>query len=308
MSIPEPSARHDRVSLGAMALTIESLDAGVQLERCRLSDGSGDGILRIVEEDPRVVADHTTEQALAGEHPKMRSGGPHGSFLPDVTGVNFPVARRGYDRKRVDHYVERVSSIVVELESRGLSRNSGRERAVRPGLVNESPPEASGSPDAVIERALADVGEETSAILRRALAAAEEIVDEANMEAKQLAARVEGETQQTREEADCYREQATLDADKIVSQTNSEAAQAEAVAHRTREEANQYAERVKDEAEEVLAQAYSEAERLTRERRRLTEGLRNLADDFRRTADALAPDPDRSHQGSDSDSDSAAGR
>jgi len=264
----------------------------------------GDGILKIVEENPRVEAGHTTEQAPA-DTPKLRSGRPRGSFLPEVTGVKFPLARRGYDRKRVDDYVERVSSIVVELESRGLSRNPVRERAnVGSGLADESALEASGSPDAVIERALADVGEETSAILRRALAAAEEIVAEANTEAQQLTARVEGDTRQTREEADRYREQATLDADKIESQANSKAAQTEAAAQQTREETNRYAERVKPEAEEILAQASAEAERLARERHRLSEDLRNLAEDLRRTSDALenTPSSGRPHQGVDSDS------
>ncbi|MGI8557661.1 MAG: hypothetical protein ACR2ND_05045 [Solirubrobacteraceae bacterium] len=138
------------------------------------------------------------------------------------------------------------------------------------------------------------MGEETSAILRRAVAAAEEIVADANTQAKQLAARVEDETRQSREEADRYREQAALDADKIESQANSKAAQAEAAAQQAREEASRYAERIKDEAEEVLAQASADAEQLAHERHRLSEDLHNLADDFRRTSDALASgsDPD----------------
>lgn len=113
---------------------------------------------------------------------------------------------------------------------------------------------------------------------------------------------------QTREEADRYREQATVDAEKIESQANSKAVEAEAAAQQTREETNRYAERIKAEAEEILAQVSAEAERLARERHRLTEGLRNLAEDFRRTSDALASslDPDPPHQGVDSDS--AAGR
>src|SRR5579864_6785488 len=90
------------------------------------------------------------------------------TFLPDVTGVEFSSSRRGYDREEVDRYVEQVSRIVVELE-------------------------AQRSPDAVIERALADVGEETSAILRRARKAAEEIVTDAHNSAQQRAAQAESQ-------------------------------------------------------------------------------------------------------------------
>ena len=246
-----------------------------------------------MEEDPRVTpSEHTTERAPAGKS-DLRSGRPHRSFLPDVTGVDFPLSRRGYDRDRVDQYIERVSRIVVELE-------------------------ASRSPDAAIERALADVGEETSAILRRARSAAEDVLAEAMAEAQQLASRAQAEAQQTRAEADRHREQGRADAEKIRAQANSEAAQraaeVEAEAQRAGEETDRYRERVKGEAENVLARAHQEAEQLraraatdaqrtreeadryrqegradteqlVQERLGLIEDLHKLADRFHRTAD-----------------------
>ena len=101
------------------------------------------------------------------------------TFLPEVTGVEFSMARRGYDRAEVDQYVERISRIVVELE-------------------------AMRSPDAVIERALADVGEETSSILRRARKAAEEIIADAEAHAGSSATQAEAEVAGMREDADRY--------------------------------------------------------------------------------------------------------
>jgi hypothetical protein len=268
-----------------------------------------------VEEDPRVTpSEHATERGPAAK-PDLRSGRTHRSFLPDVTGVDFPLSRRGYDRNRVDQYIERVSRIVVELE-------------------------ASRSPDAAIERALADVGEETSAILRRARGAAEDILAEAMAEAQQLAARAQAEAQQTRAEADRHREQGRADAENIRAESNSEAAQRaaemEAEAQRAREETDRYRERVKGEAENVLAEAHQEAEQLlaraaadgqrtreeadryreegrahteqlVQERLELIEDLHKLADQFHRAADVALDHIQRAEE-SVEDEDRAAGR
>ncbi len=175
------------------------------------------------------------------------------TFLPEVTGVQFSSSRRGYDRPEVDQYVERVSRIVVELE-------------------------AMRSPDAVIERALADVGEETSSILRRARKAAEEIIADAEQHASARAAQVEAEAAQAREEADRYSARVRAEGDGVLSEARAEAQQsseqAEADARRRREDADRY-----------QAQVNAHIEQLARERHRLIEDLRKLADQFHRTAD-----------------------
>jgi DivIVA domain-containing protein len=175
------------------------------------------------------------------------------TFLPDVTTVEFSSSRRGYDRTEVDQYVERVSRIVVELE-------------------------AMRSPDAVIERALADVGEETSAILRRARKAAEEIIADAEGHAGDLATKAEAEARALREDADRYGARVKAEAEHVLSdargQTEDIAAQAAAEAHRVREDADRYRDEVS-----------SHIDQLARERHRLIEDLRQLADQFHRTAD-----------------------
>ncbi len=175
------------------------------------------------------------------------------TFLPDVTGVQFSASRRGYDRAEVDRYVERVSRIVVELE-------------------------AMRSPDAVIERALADVGEETSSILRRARKAAEEIIADAEQHGRSRAAQADAEAIQMREEADRYSARVKTEGEQVLSEARAQAQQAgeraEADATRRREDADRY-----------QAQVSAHIEQLARERHRLIEDLRKLADQFHRTAD-----------------------
>jgi DivIVA domain-containing protein len=170
-----------------------------------------------------------------------------------VTGVEFSSARRGYERAEVDRYVERVSSIVVELE-------------------------AMRSPDAVIERALADVGEETSAILRRARKAAEEIIADAESHARERITAAEGQARELREDADRYNARLRSDGEQVLSDARSQAeeiaAQAAAEARRVREDADRYRDQVS-----------SHIEQLAQDRHRLIEDLRKLADQFHRTAD-----------------------
>jgi DivIVA domain-containing protein len=175
------------------------------------------------------------------------------TFLPEVTGVEFASSRRGYDRDEVDQYVERVSRIVVELE-------------------------AMRSPDAVIERALADVGEETSAILRRARKAAEEIIADAEGQAREHTANSETQARAVREDADGYNARVRAEGEQVLQDARAEAekitAQAVAEARRVREDADRYRDQVN-----------SHIEQLARDRHGLIEDLRKLADQFHRTAD-----------------------
>jgi DivIVA domain-containing protein len=175
------------------------------------------------------------------------------TFLPELTGVEFSSSRRGYDRAEVDRYVERVSRIVVELE-------------------------AMRSPDAVIERALADVGEETSSILRRARKAAEEIIADAENHARERTGAAEAQARELREDADRYVARTRAEAEQVLNDAQAQAqeieAQAAAEARQVREDADGYREQVSNHIDQ-----------LARERHRLIEDLRKLADQFHRTAD-----------------------
>ena len=206
------------------------------------------------------------------------------TFLPDVTGVEFSASRRGYDRVEVDEYVERVSRIVVELE-------------------------AMRSPDAVIERALADVGEETSAILRRARKAAEEIIADAETHVRDRNEEAEAQAREQREDADRYSARIKAEGEEVLEKARSEAdeilAQARAEAKGLRDDAMNEATRTRTDAERYRGQVTAHIEQLTQDHHRLIEDLRKLADQFHRTADRALeqiPSHDISYEGSEENS------
>jgi DivIVA domain-containing protein len=216
-----------------------------------------------VEED--LSAAPTEAESSEGQAPKTELRPARGrTFLPEVTGVDFSGSRRGYDRAEVDQYVERVSRIVVELE-------------------------AMRSPDAVIERALADVGEETSAILRRARKAAEEIIADAESNARERSAQAEAQARELREEADHYSAGVRAEAERVLSEGRTEADQiirdTKDEATRLREDATTEATRVRGDADRYRAQVSEHIDQLAQERHHLIEDLRKLADQFHRTAD-----------------------
>jgi cell division initiation protein len=91
--------------------------------------------------------------------------------LPDVAGVDFPVALRGYDRLAVDAYVKRTSQLVAELQ-------------------------ATRSPEAAVRRGLERVGEEVAGILQRAHEAASQITAQSRSEAEDRLERARQEATQ----------------------------------------------------------------------------------------------------------------
>lgn len=216
-----------------------------------------------MEEDPRQAAAQPEDSEELAPKTEVRPARGR-TFLPEVTGVEFSGSRRGYDRAQVDQYVERVSRIVVELE-------------------------AMRSPDAVIERALADVGEETSAILRRARKAAEEIIADAEAHARDRTSEAEAQTRELREQADHYSARVRAEAEEVLEQARAQGeeivGQARADAGALREEATGEATRMRGDADRYRAQVSAHIEQLAQERHRLIEDLRKLADQFHRTAD-----------------------
>ena len=98
----------------------------------------------------------------------------------------FPVAVRGYERRAVDEFVQEVLELVDELE--------GRQ-----------------SREAVVQRALDEVGEETAGILQRAHETADEISARSRAQAEGRIQRAEREAEIVRRQADEYSEQIVAD-------------------------------------------------------------------------------------------------
>ena len=99
---------------------------------------------------------------------------------------SFPVVMRGYDRAAVDAFVQEVRELVADLESRQ-------------------------SQETVVQRALAEVGEETSSILQRAHETADDITSRSRAQADARLARAEREADILRRDADEYAEQVITD-------------------------------------------------------------------------------------------------
>jgi cell division initiation protein len=108
------------------------------------------------------------------------------SRVEEISNRTFPVAMRGYDRAAVDTFLQEVVQIITELESRQTQ-------------------------DTVVQRAIAEVGEETAGILQRAHETAEEIAARSRAQAEGRIQRAEREAELLRQEADAYSEKIVYD-------------------------------------------------------------------------------------------------
>ena len=124
------------------------------------------------------MADFDTAEFRASRFTRSRAD--------DIADRTFPVAMRGYDRAAVDAFLQEVVQIITELESRQTQ-------------------------DTVVQRAIAEVGEETAGILQRAHETAEEIAARSRAQAEGRIQRAEREAELLRQEADAYSEKIVYD-------------------------------------------------------------------------------------------------
>src|SRR5881227_2107384 len=134
----------------------------------------------------------------ASREPEPAPVSPARGHVPDsVRNVSFPTAVRGYERREVDRYVQRVNRVIAELE---ITR----------------------SPESAVRHALDRVGEQTSGILQRARETADEIIHTARSEAEDTTARGKAGAREliedARAEADRVVEQARAQARELVGQ------------------------------------------------------------------------------------------
>jgi cell division initiation protein len=124
------------------------------------------------------MADFDTAEFRAARFTRTRAD--------EIANRTFPVAMRGYDRAAVDAFLEEVVQIINDLESRQ-------------------------SQESVVQRAIAEVGEETASILQRAHETAEEIAARSRAQAEGRIQRAEREAELLRQEADAYSEKIVYD-------------------------------------------------------------------------------------------------
>jgi cell division septum initiation protein DivIVA len=189
----------------------------------------------------------------------------------DLRETHFPIVLRGYDRDAVDRYVKEARRVITELE-------------------------LSSSPEAAVRHALDEVSEETSGLLQRAYETAEEIQARSRTKADDRIQQAERDAQAMREaaerEADELRGGAQREASELVDNARREAHD---LVETARREANEQIETARREAEEHRATANREveqrrtateartqelerhAETVWRERRRLLDDMKAVA-------------------------------
>jgi DivIVA domain-containing protein len=176
----------------------------------------------------------------------------------EIRNVSFPVAVRGYERRAVDAYVERVNRVIAELE-------------------------VGSSPQSAVRHALNRVGEQTSGVLQRAREAAEEITTTALAEADEITSSARAEAEQSLEEVklQCHqlRGRSKEEADQIL-------ANAQAAADEKLGQAEEQARTVCQEAEERLRGLQSDTDAVWDARRKLLEDLPRMATELMELAGA----------------------
>jgi DivIVA domain-containing protein len=151
----------------------------------------------------------------------------------EIRDVAFHTGVRGYDRREVDRYVERVNRVIAELE-------------------------ITSSPQSAVRHALDRLGEQTSGILQRARETADEISHTARSEAEETVGRAKAEAGDINAEA-------RAEADRILAEAQDNVT-------RAKSEASAILAKATKEAEEILLRADSQTvERRAREEQRLDE-------------------------------------
>jgi cell division septum initiation protein DivIVA len=187
---------------------------------------------------------------------------------------SFPASVRGYDRRAVDNYVERVNRLIAELQ-------------------------VSGSPRAAVRHALERVGEQTAGVLQHARETAEEITTGARVEAEETTARARAEREEiltgARDQARDAVAQARAEAGDIVADARATAdelvrsarAEAEDTVARARVDAEGRIRRVEEEIAALQEQASTRMHALQADIAAIGEEREALLDDLRRIADRL---------------------
>jgi DivIVA domain-containing protein len=192
----------------------------------------------------------------------------------DVRDVSFATSVRGYDRREVDAYVERVNRVIAELE---ISR----------------------SPQSAIKHALDRVGEQTSGVMQRGREVAEELTATALAEADHATRRAKVEAEEMVESAQMQahqlRGQAKEEADEIVAGASAKAAER---LRRGEEEL----QRLQTETEGRLRAMRGEIKSAAEARQALLEDLRQTAAQLEEFAQGMIADPGDAEPGAqDSD-------
>jgi DivIVA domain-containing protein len=204
-------------------------------------------------QDPHESKSSSEQQAASSESAVPPAFGSLLSDVPsDIRDVSFSTVVRGYDRREVDAYVQRVNRVIAELEI-------GR------------------SPQAAVKHALDRVGEQTSGVLQRAREVAEELTSTALAEAEHA-------TRRAKVEAEEMIEKAQMQAHQLRGQSKEEA---EEIIARARAEAAESLKRAEEQVRTLQDGAEGRLRALQADIQASADARRKVLDELRRTAAEL---------------------
>jgi DivIVA domain-containing protein len=158
------------------------------------------------------------------------------SYVPqDILHISFPVSVRGYDRRAVDAFTQRVNRAIAELNVRA-------------------------SPPAAVRHALEQAEEKVQGLLKAAREAAEEITASAQREAEESTARAKAEAAELVVNTSAEADRVKAEADELIANA--------------RTEADDTVAKTKADADEMIADARAKAQdTLARRRPRRTSAF-----------------------------------
>ncbi len=177
-------------------------------------------ILGAVADDELSKADEREKHSPAAPKQKQSFGALRHYVPQDILDVSFPASVRGYDRRAVDAYIERVNREIAELK-------------------------VSASPPAAVRHALEQAGEKVQGLLQAAREAAEEITASARQEAQESTARAKAEAAEFVVNTSAEADRVKAEADELIANA--------------RTEADETLAKAKAEAAELLADTRAEA-------------------------------------------------
>jgi DivIVA domain-containing protein len=219
-----------------------------------------------------VVDDESSKDLSENPSPAVAEQG-HGfgelrPYVPaDILDVSFPFSVRGYERRAVDAYIERVNRVIAELK-------------------------VSASAPAAVRHALEQAGEKVQGLLQAAQEAAEEITASARQEAEASSARAKADATEFVVNASAEADRVKAEADEMLAEARAEAqnslARAQAEADERRRRLEEELAALREQAETRMRELQADTEAVWKERRGLLADIRGTASGLVELASAAA--------------------
>jgi DivIVA domain-containing protein len=185
----------------------------------------------------------------------------------EIRNVSFPVSVRGYDRRAVEVYVQRVNRVIAELE-------------------------VTRSPQAAVRHAVERVSEQTKGILQQARESAEQITDAAREEASQIIGSAKSEAAELVVGASTEADRLGAEAEQVLADAQTEAAgivaQANAEADERRRQAEEEIAALREGAQTRMQELQADTQAVWKERQELLDEIGGMAARLQEAARAAA--------------------